>query len=122
MHLNENNLMKVVLVASILAFAFFLIKKIQLDRECERLHFENEQRRMRMEMNKIMNPPMHCAKVLECSHIKCTRGVHQFVAAKGCPLATKCPDFRSLIGMFYKDVCEYWDLKEQDNSFSQEHL
>ena len=80
------------------------------------------QRRMKRETDMAMNPPMHCTKVLECKNIKCTRGVHQYVAAKGCPFATRCPNFESLIGRFYKDVCEYWNLKEQCNLSSQEHL
>lgn len=65
-------------------------------------------------MEKDVNRHLHCTKVLECKRIKHERSVNKFVAYKGCPAARQCPEFESPIYRIYKEVCEYWELKEEE--------
>lgn len=99
-----------ILAIGLCVVIYYTIKTIRLNREAERMRIAKL--RAKRKESELIHPRIVCTKVLECKTIKHERGVNQFIAFRGCPAASICPDFESLNYKFYKDVCEYWDRKE----------
>lgn len=111
----------IALVISISMFAFFLIKKIQLNRECKKLRYQNINHRIKMQEKEMRSIRLHCTKIAKCTHVTPSYGVRKWVAYKGCPASAYCDDFESVLGKHYIDTCACIDPNEGSCCSLKEH-